>query len=92
MNPTDPVAWSVPDQCPRDAFPPAGTDLLGMVCPRNAHIRKVNPRDELDPVDQRRHRPLRRGIPFGPPLPSTIDAPVPAPDKGDPERGLLFLA
>jgi Dyp-type peroxidase family len=58
------------------------------VCPGNAHIRKVNPRDDLADVDQMRHRLLRRGIPFGAKSDSTPEAPVE--DKDD--RGLLFLA
>jgi len=58
------------------------------VCPGNAHIRKVNPRDDLADVDQMRHRLLRRGIPFGAKSDSTPEAPV----KDNDDRGLLFLA
>jgi len=48
----------------------------GHVCPHFAHIRKANPRDETtpDPTSDNPlfHRMLRRGIPFGPPLPPDI--------------------
>lgn len=44
-------------------------DDLGLITPRFAHIRKAFPRDETtpDPIgdDPRRHRMIRRGIPFG---------------------------
>ena len=58
-------------------------DVLGLICPHAAHIRKAYPRDDLDTQGTaavQTHRLLRRGIPFG--------APYPAPG----ERGLLFLA
>jgi Dyp-type peroxidase family len=60
----------------------------GSKTPRFAHIRKANPRDETrpagdDPVE--RHRMIRRGAPFGPPLPSSATT-----DDGVP-RGLHFL-
>jgi Dyp-type peroxidase family len=72
-----------------DATPPAPGDPLALVCPHWAHIRKVNPRDEstdlgdgFDPIT--RHM-IRRGIPYGKPLPHD------SPDDGE-DRGLLFLA
>jgi Dyp-type peroxidase family len=59
-------------------------DLLGLICPQAAHIRKVYPRDhptsEISEANVEMHRLIRRGIPYG--------APYPAPE----ERGLLFLA
>ncbi len=77
---------------PQDGFPFTAEDTDGVVCPLVAHIRKVNPRD-TDTVDLGQppanltRRMLRRGIPFGRPLP---------PDAiSDPEntaRGLLFLS
>jgi Dyp-type peroxidase family len=78
-------------QDPHDGFPPALGDPLGRVCPQSAHIRKVNPRDV--PSDQGPpnttlvHRILRRGIPFGPPLPVGSTS-----DPSGQQRGLLFLA
>jgi Dyp-type peroxidase family len=59
-------------------------DPEGVHTPRFAHIRKMNPRDDAE-LHARTHRMLRRGIPFGPPLP----------DQGEEdgvERGLLFNA
>jgi Dyp-type peroxidase family len=38
-------------------------DLAGRKCPLQAHIRKVNPRDKEN--EARRHRIVRRGIPYG---------------------------
>jgi Dyp-type peroxidase family len=58
-------------------------DPEGMKTPCFAHIRKVNPRANAQ--FYRTHQLLRRGIPFGPPLPKG------APDDKV-ERGLLFNA
>jgi Dyp-type peroxidase family len=60
-------------------------DRGGERTPRFAHIRKAYPRDETasDPL---RHRLLRRGIPYGDPLPPAVME-----DDGQ-DRGLLFLA
>lgn len=73
---------------PRAPFPPAREDFLGVVCPRAAHIRKVNPRDHDsnfgDPFDTLTRRMLRRGIPYGPPQSD------PSVDDGI-DRGLHFL-
>jgi Dyp-type peroxidase family len=61
----------------------------GTVCPLAAHIRKVNPRnvgtDQGSPSHSLVRRLLRRGIPYGPPLPVSGKA-----DGLD--RGLLFLS
>lgn len=59
-------------------------DPEGLKTPRFAHIRKMNPRDNAVFHD-RTHRLLRRGIPFGPPLPEGAPA-------DEVERGLLFNA
>lgn len=56
-------------------------DARGARCPVAAHIRRANPRDSLDPdpgtddslAVNRRHRILRRGREYGPPL-ATEDA------------------
>lgn len=75
-----------------DPFPAAVADPEGLVCPHFAHIRKVNPRaGQTDLGDAGRtyqRRILRRGIPFGTPLPENSSDPDPL--SGD--RGLLFLA
>ena len=62
-------------------------DKNGVTCPRFAHIRKVNTRDNAEFGDRHR-RILRRGVPFGP----AFD---PADGSGhaeDEQRGLLFVA
>ncbi len=65
-------------------------DRAGLRCPLGAHVRRCHPRDGLglDPEASarasRRHRLVRRGRPYGPPLP-----PGAADDGAD--RGLLFV-
>jgi Dyp-type peroxidase family len=61
-------------------------DAEGHRCPIGAHIRRANPRDALYGKGQRtrRHRILRRGMPYGPWLEDE------AHDDGCP-RGLLFI-
>ena len=61
-----------------------GRDPEGMRCPVGAHIRRVNPREGLSggAARTRRHRIIRRGMPYGPPLQGTAD------DGAD--RGLHF--
>jgi Dyp-type peroxidase family len=72
-------------------------DELGLSCPIGAHVRRSHPRDSLDPEPgtarsvelDKRHRLLRRGREYGPPVLADellSDAP---PD--DPERGLFFI-
>jgi deferrochelatase/peroxidase EfeB len=67
-------------------------DPDGLRCPVGAHVRRANPRDGRDDDPARtlrstkNHRILRRGRPYGPPLPEGAD---PGPD--DPERGLVFM-
>ncbi len=69
----------------------AETDRYGYACPVGAHIRRANPRDSLgsEPHESltnvNRHRILRRGASYGPPLPENQSQ-----DDGQP-RGLLFL-
>jgi len=60
-------------------------DSDGYVCPAGAHIRRANPRDALGHGGAltRRHRIIRRGLPYGTPLaPGTED---------DEDRGLVFV-
>jgi Dyp-type peroxidase family len=74
-----------------DGFTLPIADPLGKVMPQCAHIRKVNPRD-LD-TDQGSltttltHRILRRGIPYGRPLPIGATN-----ENSSIDRGLLFLS
>ncbi|WP_323073700.1 Dyp-type peroxidase [Mycetohabitans endofungorum] len=74
---------------PPDATPPAPNDYDGYICPHWAHIRKVNPRDEVtnlgDEFDTRTRLMIRRGIPYGKSLP------LEAQDDQE-DRGLLFLS
>ncbi|GGX95547.1 hypothetical protein GCM10007160_23930 [Litchfieldella qijiaojingensis] len=75
-------------------------DAEGLRCPFGAHIRRTNPRDMLPPKPgtddsleiNRRHRLLRRGRAYGPPLAESLapDDLLSAGDDGQ-ERGLLFL-
>ena len=62
-------------------------DADGRRCPLGAHIRRVNPRDALGWHGKRtrRHRMIRRGMPYGPPLPDGV-----VEDDGQ-DRGLFFV-
>ncbi len=69
-----------------------GADPEGARCPMTAHIRRMNPRDSLDPLGpvkpggpagtalNNRRRILRRGLPYGP----TVEQPQ--------AQGIVFLA
>ncbi len=59
-------------------------DPKGFACPFSAHVRRVNPRDEAA-HPARRHRLMRRGLPYGPPLPPG------ALDDDGADRGVLLL-
>jgi Dyp-type peroxidase family len=70
-------------------------DEAGLSCPIGAHVRRAHPRDSLDPSPgtvnsvslDKRHRLLRRGREYGPPVEDALaDAP---PDDAD--RGLYFI-
>jgi Dyp-type peroxidase family len=66
-------------------------DPDGLRCPIGAHIRRAHPRDGLERdatqslLTTSRHRIIRRGIPYGPPLPEGVFE-----DDGQ-ERGLFFV-
>ena len=67
-------------------------DVSGYACPLGAHIRRSNPRDALgwEKLDTSgllsfRHRMIRRGMPYGPPLPEGVTED----DRQD--RGLVFV-
>jgi Dyp-type peroxidase family len=61
-------------------------DPEGLRCPLGSHVRRTNPRDALGFGARlsRRHRMVRRGMPYGDPLPSGVTE-----DDGA-ERGLVF--
>ncbi len=78
---------------PFDALSPGANDFRyydadrdGMRCPLGAHIRRSNPRDALGWEGRLsfRHRMIRRGMPYGLPLPEGAE------DDGQ-ERGLAFV-
>jgi Dyp-type peroxidase family len=62
-------------------------DRRGLVCPLGAHVRRANPRDALGWRTERtkRHRLLRRGMPYGPALAEDARQ-----DDGQ-DRGLVFV-
>ena len=61
-------------------------DAAGAACPLGAHIRRMNPRDgRIGDTLVKTHRIVRRGLPYGPPLPEG------APDDGQ-KRGVAFMA
>ena len=70
-------------------------DEFGLNCPIGSHIRRSHPRDMLDPKPgteeavslDKRHRLLRRGREYGPPV---LD-PFVGPPPDDPDRGLYFI-
>ncbi len=72
-------------------------DEFGLNCPIGAHVRRSHPRDSLDPEPgtarsielDKRHRLLRRGREYGPPVPPDSLLSDDPPD--DQERGLFFL-
>jgi Dyp-type peroxidase family len=71
-------------------------DEFGFNCPVGAHVRRAHPRDSLDPDPgtlrsvnlDKRHRLLRRGREYGPPVGDDVLAPPP---DDDAERGLYFI-
>lgn len=63
----------------------ADGDARGFRTPRGSHIRRMHPRDDLDFGDVRRHRLLRRGTSYGPPLPDSVME-----DDGA-DRGIFFV-
>lgn len=68
-------------------------DEDGLKCPFHSHIRKVNPRDTTPLTSlesEKRRRIVRRGIPYGKPMPGIADSNDSDPDGLAP-RGLLFM-
>jgi Dyp-type peroxidase family len=83
---TRPDPAVVADEQRNNAFT-YGADSDGLRCPIGAHIRRSNPRDSL-PFEGKlvnRHRIIRRGIPYGPPLPTDATR-----DDGQ-DRGVIFM-
>ncbi|MGB0095981.1 MAG: Dyp-type peroxidase [Solirubrobacteraceae bacterium] len=65
-----------------------GLDPSGLACPVGAHVRRANPRDALGWEGRltQRHRILRRGMSYGPPLAAGASKP------DCHERGLMFVS
>lgn len=63
------------------------SDRYGYRCPLGAHIRRTHPRDALGWEARRsfRHRLIRRGMPYGPPLAPDAE------DEDGQDRGLVFV-
>ncbi len=73
-------------------------DKHGYKCPIGSHIRRTNPRDSFDdnPLDSietsNKHRLLRRGRPYGPPIcPEMNIANIISTEEDQQERGLVFV-
>ena len=74
-------------------------DPYGFNCPLGSHIRRTNPRDSLDPVPGsqqsidvgKRHRIIRRGREYGPPIDLAEILSIKKPITEDQDRGLYFL-
>ncbi|HCI79224.1 MAG TPA: peroxidase, partial [Ktedonobacter sp.] len=75
------------------------TDPYGYNCPLGAHVRRAHPRDSLDPQPgseqslaiDKRHRILRRGREYGPPVDPNELLTVKKTLAEDEDRGLHFL-
>lgn len=73
-------------------------DRDGLKCPLGSHIRRSNPRDSIDDAPDQsidmvnKHRILRRGRPYGPPVDPDMDVKkmIDAP-QDDHKRGLIFI-
>jgi Dyp-type peroxidase family len=86
-SPERPEVGFRPNALGANDFLYAEVDSEGRRCPLGAHIRRCNPRDSLgfEELLTFRHRMIRRGMPYGPPLPAGATE-----DDGQ-ERGLVFV-
>jgi Dyp-type peroxidase family len=87
LSPDEPDPDLVEDPARINDFSFADDDL-GLRCPVGSHIRRANPRDGAGFFKGRmtnRHRIIRRGRTYGPPLPEGLME-----DDGQ-ERGLVFI-
>jgi Dyp-type peroxidase family len=85
LSPERPDPAIVADEERYNAFG-YGADPDGLACPLGAHVRRANPRDSM-PFEGKlvnRHRLIRRGIPYGEPLPAGFE------DDGR-DRGVIFM-
>jgi Dyp-type peroxidase family len=85
------------DKARANEFLYAAKDLHGERCPLGSHIRRTNPRDGMGPTPAEsllvadRHRLLRRGRAYGPPLAASFDPADILASDGAGERGLHFI-
>jgi Dyp-type peroxidase family len=96
LSPERPIPNFDPKDPRNNAFRYLDTDADGTRCPLGAHIRRTNPRDALGwkGLDDSgllsfRHRIIRRGMPYGPPLPDGVANAESGADEVD--RGLVFV-
>ena len=85
LSPDRPDPAIVADEARNNAFS-YRDDQAGLRCPAGSHIRRANPRLGM-PFEGKlvnRHRLIRRGIPYGEPLPEGAE------DDGQ-ERGVVFM-
>lgn len=81
----------------RDDFGYEPHDADGTRCPFASHLRRSNPRDSLEGGPEasttvsNRHRIVRRGRPYGPPLADDFDVDDMLAADDEAERGLHFL-
>jgi Dyp-type peroxidase family len=75
------------DRSRRNAFLYLDDDPQGLKTPLGSHVRRMNPRDQFthEAVQVKRHRLIRRGTVYGPPLPEGV-----LQDDGA-DRGLYFI-
>ena len=86
LSPDSPDGGRTPDGLPDNDFR-YHDDPDGRRCPIGSHVRRSNPRDALgyEGTLTFRHRMIRRGMPYGPPLPAGVT------DDDGQERGLIFV-
>jgi Dyp-type peroxidase family len=96
LSPDGPIPNFNPKDPKNNAFRYLDTDADGTSCPLGAHVRRTNPRDALgwkglnnSGLLSFRHRIIRRGMPYGPPLPDGATGAEPGADEVD--RGLVFV-
>ena len=90
-SPDRPDPGFSPTAAGSNSFRYLDVDADGRRCPLGAHIRRSNPRDALGwpglgdaGLLSFRHRIIRRGVPYGPPLPAGVL------DDDGVDRGLVF--